>query len=177
MSKEIYENRQIPVGTSSKKGSRTWGLIGVVAILLSIIISYHFGYKKQEEKKAVAEAAYEAAVSKAPAEIESSFKNWNAITAEKEVAVKWSGAESEILYLRFVPAGQGMRTRVDERWEIWARTKAGKIFIVDYWLDKNLKVVGSQSFRQSSTEALLNTLLYDKKTDLIEKLKFQTKPA
>lgn len=178
MSNGIYERRQMAVEDFSKRGSRTWGLIGVAAVLLSIGAAIQFVNKDRAEKKAAAQAVYEAAVSKAPVEIESAFKNWTAITADKDVAVKWSGAESEILYLRFKPArGSTIQTRESETWEVWARSKSGKIFIVEYWLNKDLQVAGGMGFKRSTPEELLNVLLSDKKTDLIEKLKFPVKPA
>lgn len=177
MSNGIYERRQMAVEDFSKRGSRTWGLIGVAAVLLSIGAALQFVNKEQAEKKAAAQAVYEAAVSKAPVEIESAFKKWTAITADKDVAVKWNGAESEILYLRFKPAYQGKGYIKDETWDVWARAKSGKIFVVECWLDNNLRVVLSGNLKQSSHEELLKVLLHDKKTDLIEKLKFPVKPA
>ncbi len=181
MSNQIYSRHQLANADSStnrpgKRWSMGWLIVLVISLGLSVA-GAHLLNKRLDEKKMAAQKARAEALSRAPSEIETAFRKWSDISAEKDVVVKWIGAESEILYLRYTPEyGRPGYIESDE-WELWARSKSGKIFTVRYWLNEHLEVVAIRGHRQSTSEALLRVLMIDGKTDLIEKLKYQVRPA
>lgn len=177
MSKETYERRQIGVESSTANRTENWVWLLVAIAALAIPIGSYLSGKARQASTVAKQAAYDAAVSQTTPQIELAFKEWSAVTSERDVAIKWSGAESEVLYIRYIPTPQSRGVLTEGQWDVFARTKSGKIFVVECWLNDDLKLVVGKGLKQSSPEALLRVLLIDKRTDLIEKLKFPVKPA
>lgn len=176
MNNEIYGRRQFP----AEKTGKTDAIVTLIVLVVIIAFGAYYSLVYRPHKVAVAaaaQAAYAAVVAKAPAEIEAAFNAWSATTVESGTVVKWSGAESQFLYIQFQPASSSY-TGIDaeEHWKVWAKSKSGRVFSVTFWLDDALRFVPNGPVEES-TEILLRNLISDKREDLVKKLNFPVKPA
>lgn len=178
MSSQIYGRRQIQGETRETSILKViaWTFLAVFA---AVGAYYNLVYKPREiATAAAANAAYQEAISRAPRDIEAEFKRWAVTTEEKGVALKWSGAESEILYIRYSPAwSQKIGGDIPAEWSVWARSKSGRIFVVKFWLDDKLQFVASREVKESLQEYLIRALILDNREDLVKKLNLPLKPA
>lgn len=176
MGTKAYEHRQIASAQSDVLVIKVI-VLAVVAMLVAVAVSVHFALK-QRERNATAQAAYKTAVSKAPVEIEHAFKQWSTTTVDSGTALKWSGLDSDILYIQHIPelVGSG-GSDSPEFWKVWARSKNGRIFVVTVWLNDKFQFEPSVNVKQVRQDELLEVLIQNKQEDLARKLNLPVKPA
>ena len=138
----------------------------------------YMAWEYQTEKKVSEE--YAAAVQDIDSKVKHRFAEWKSTAFEDGVAVEWSGAQSELLWIQEVPPrvsaslGQ-IRPRT---WVAWAKTQGGQIFTLDFFVvgsPPELMVDAKPS--KLSEDDLGKALVAAGRMDLFEKLGFKRKPA
>jgi len=120
--------------------------------------------------------AIEEGMEAAPTTVPIQFKGWSAVTAIDGAAVVWDGAKSEILYVQRVPhhLAETNRTR---NWIVWAESSNGKLFAVNFWVDKKGALQSLSAPKLVSQNDLVQVLVLDGQLELIKALGYPLKNA
>ena len=124
-------------------------------------------------------AAYEAAAANVTSEsVAALFAQWRRTTSDGGLALDWSGATSDPLWVQHRPAlplpfGE---TRPDI-WIVWARSAGGRYYEVVFDLDKNLKLQARSGPIEISLAFLMELLVSEGKTAIIDKHKLPREGA
>jgi len=147
------------------------------------VVGSYLLYQKFASERAACEArqvAYNEIVAKAPEAIEVEFRKWTRTIAKSGVAEVWSGSNSQLLYIKHVPAvvsNTPFNEGEPEEWIVFAKSETGQMFKIKAWVADNERFVTSRGFDSSNTDELLWALISDKRMDLVKKLNIQIKPA
>jgi hypothetical protein len=161
-------------------------VVPLAIVVLGLIFLMWMGFQRfvvvpRDEARdfEVRNLAYKAAKrSVTPEAVSAVFRKWHRTTSEGGVALHWSGATSELLWIQYVPASRNDLGRVQpDSWIAWARSPGGRYFKVECWLDvaRGLYVVYGP--RVTSVDDLVDTLVAGGHTAVIEKLQLPRKPA
>lgn len=120
--------------------------------------------------------AVEESMEAAPITVPIQFKGWSAVTANDGAAVVWDGAKSEILYVQKVPHYLAETDR-SRNWIVWAESSNGKLFAVNFWVDKKGVLHSLPVPKLVTQNDLVQTLIKDGELELIKALGYPLKNA
>ena len=120
--------------------------------------------------------AVEEGMEAAPTTVPIQFKGWSAVTAIDGGAVVWDGAKSEILYVQMVPHYM-VETDHSRNWIVWAESSNGKLFAVNFWVDKKGALQSLPGPKMVNQNDLVQALIKDGQLELIKALGYPLKNA
>lgn len=137
-------------------------LLAVFIGIASVVAALYESHQKQVK--------VETAVSRAPALIKEDTLRWSGISSVDGKALQWIGADSEILYVQRDYSGLNFESMSFQNWLVWAKTPAGRIYKVHYWIDGDATLHSKSQPIPGSQASLVDVLVKDGQIDLIRKL-------
>ena len=137
-------------------------LLAVFIGLACVVATLYESHQKQVK--------VETAVSRAPALIKEDTLRWSGISSVDGKALQWIGADSEILYVQRDYSGLNFESMSFQNWLVWAKTPAGRIYKVHYWIDGDATLHSKSQPIPGSQASLVDVLVKDGQIDLIRKL-------
>ena len=137
-------------------------LLAVFIGLACVVATLYESHQKQVK--------VDAAVSRAPALIKEDTLRWSGISSVDGKALQWIGADSEILYVQRDYSGLNFESMSFQNWLVWAKTPAGRIYKVHYWIDGDATLHSKSQPIPGSQASLVDVLVKDGQIDLIRKL-------
>ena len=137
-------------------------LLAVFIGIASVVAALYESHQKQVK--------VETAVSRAPALIKEDTLRWSGISSVDGKALQWIGADSEILYVQRDYSGLNFESMSFQNWLVWAKTPAGRIYKVHYWIDGDATLHSKSQPILGSQASLVDVLVKDGQIDLIRKL-------
>ena len=137
-------------------------LLAVFIGIASVVAALYESHQKQVK--------VETAVSRAPALIKEDTLRWSGISSVDGKALQWIGADSEILYVQRDYSGLNFESMSFRNWLVWAKTPAGRIYKVHYWIDGDATLHSKSQPIPGSQASLVDVLVKDGQIDLIRKL-------
>ena len=124
-------------------------------------------------------AAYEAAAANVTSEsVAALFAQWRRTTSDGGLALDWSGATSEPIWVQHRPGlRQPFGETRPESWIVWARSSGGRYYGVVFDLDQTLKLRARSGPIETSLAALMEGLVSKGETAIIDKHKLPRKGA
>ena len=137
-------------------------LLAVFIGLACVVATLYESHQKQVK--------VDTAVSRAPALIKEDFLKWSGISSVDGEALQWIGADSEILYVQRDYSGLNFESMSFRNWLVWAKTPAGRIYKVHYWIDGDATLHSKSQPMPGSQASLVDVLVKEGQVDLIRKL-------
>ena len=163
---------------NSQSTKRNFNIPTTIWVVALIAVSLGgFGYYRWQYLPRI-EAEKTATIEKAGADVENFFANWTASTIEDDKVLIWSGRQSKIQYVDYSPAWTDRYgTTYNPSWTVWAKTEAGRLFTVSFYLDKTYRIKAETTPHYASQIDLAKLLVYRQRLDLVQKLGLPTGKA